>query len=50
MTTATAPTTDARLRVQYNATIAKELQKELGLKNPHEVPKLEKIVVNCRPG
>lgn len=40
----------ARLRVQYNATIAKELQKELGLKNPHEVPKLEKIVVNCGLG
>jgi large subunit ribosomal protein L5 len=40
----------ARLRVQYNATIAKDLQKELGLKNPHEVPKLEKIVVNCGLG
>lgn len=47
---ATKTTTDARLRVQYNAVIAKELQKELGLKNPHEVPKLEKIVVNCGLG
>lgn len=39
-----------RLRVQYNQTIAKELQKELGLKNTHEVPKLEKIVVNSGLG
>ncbi|HET7059934.1 MAG TPA: 50S ribosomal protein L5 [Candidatus Saccharimonadales bacterium] len=54
MATATADTKPAagvaRLRVQYNGTIAKELQKELGLKNPHEVPKLEKIVVNCGLG
>ncbi len=40
----------ARLRRQYNETIAKELQSELGLKNPHEVPKLEKIVVNAGLG
>jgi large subunit ribosomal protein L5 len=43
-------TTGARLRVQYNATIAKELQQELGLKNLHQVPKLEKIVVNTGLG
>ncbi len=40
----------ARLRVQYNQTISKDLQKELNLKNPHEVPKLEKIVVNSGLG
>lgn len=50
MATATAKPTAARLRVQYNDTLAKELQKELGLKNPHEVPKLEKIVVNSGLG
>ena len=40
----------ARLREQYNKTVAKELQQELGLKNPHQVPKLEKVVVNCGLG
>lgn len=50
MATATADLTTARLRTQYNATIAKELQKELNLENPHEVPRLEKIVVNCGLG
>jgi len=40
----------ARLRIQYNQMIAKELQKELQLKNPHQVPKLEKIVVNVGLG
>ena len=42
--------TGARLRAQYNATLASELQRELGLKNPHQVPKLEKIVVNIGLG
>jgi large subunit ribosomal protein L5 len=42
--------TGSRLRIQYNATLLKELQKELGLKNPHQVPKLEKIVVNIGLG
>lgn len=52
MATATksAPTTTTRLRAQYNATWAKELQKELGLKNPHQVPKLEKVVLNIGLG
>ncbi|HXE10179.1 MAG TPA: 50S ribosomal protein L5 [Verrucomicrobiae bacterium] len=40
----------ARLREQYNQQSAKELQKELGLKNPHEVPRLEKVVVNVGLG
>src|SRR5215475_9988998 len=40
----------ARLRKQYADTFVKELQKELDLKNPHEVPRLEKIVVNSGLG
>jgi large subunit ribosomal protein L5 len=40
----------ARLRVLYTTTIAKELQTELGLKNPHQVPKLDKIVINVGLG
>ncbi len=47
---AKAATAGARLRVQYNATLAAELRKELGLKNPHQAPKLEKIVVNIGLG
>jgi large subunit ribosomal protein L5 len=43
-------TTAARLRVQYQTTIVKELQKELGLKNVHQVPRLQKIVVNIGLG
>lgn len=42
--------TTARLRAQYNSTLAAELMKELELNNPHQVPKLEKIVVNCGLG
>ncbi|RTK93781.1 50S ribosomal protein L5 [Candidatus Saccharibacteria bacterium] len=40
----------ARLKSEYNATFAKELQTELELKNPHQVPRLEKIVVNVGLG
>lgn len=40
----------ARLRVSYNQTIAAELLKELKLTNPHQVPKLEKIIINCGLG
>jgi large subunit ribosomal protein L5 len=50
MATATTAATNARLGVRYNETITEELQKELGLKNLHEVPKLEKIVVNVGLG
>jgi large subunit ribosomal protein L5 len=51
-TTAKKPidATAARLRVQYNETIRKELQTELKLKNIHEVPQLQKIVVNSGLG
>ena len=40
----------ARLLVAYNKTYAKELMSELKLVNPHQVPKLEKIVINCGLG
>ena len=40
----------ARLQTVYNSRIMNELQKELGLKNLHEVPLLEKIVLNVGLG
>lgn len=40
----------ARLKQLYVAQYAKELQTELKLKNPHEVPKLEKVVLNVGLG
>jgi large subunit ribosomal protein L5 len=48
--TTKAPVTTARLRAQYNQQILPELVKELGLSNPHEVPRLQKIVVNVGLG
>jgi len=48
--TAKSVDTGARLRLQYDTALAKELQKELGLKNPHQAPKLEKIVLNIGLG
>lgn len=39
-----------RLRAAYNDKIAGELQKELGLTNPHQVPKLLKITLNVGLG
>ena len=40
----------ARLRERYNGEIKGALQKELGLKNPMAVPRLEKIVINMGLG
>ena len=40
----------ARLRDQYNNAIAAELMKDLELKNFHQVPRLEKIVINVGLG
>lgn len=49
--TKTAPvSTQPRLRAEYNNRIAAELQKELGLANPHQVPRLQKIVINIGLG
>lgn len=52
MATATKKTvsTQARLRTMYNESIAKELKEDLGLKNVHQIPRLEKIVVNVGLG
>ncbi len=50
-TTKSKPTTSSvRLKQLYNSTYAKELAKELGLKNISQVPKLEKIVLNIGLG
>jgi len=46
----TAAVYQARLKTEYNTKFAGELQKELGLANPHQVPRLEKIVVNIGLG
>lgn len=40
----------ARLKAQYKAELVPRLQKDLGLKNVHQVPKLEKIVLNVGLG
>ncbi len=45
-----ASATAARLKTLYNTEYAKDLLKELKLKNVHEVPKLEKITVNVGLG
>ncbi|MCX6729677.1 MAG: 50S ribosomal protein L5 [Candidatus Saccharibacteria bacterium] len=52
MATKTVKTTPyvARLKDLYNKQYAAELQKELELSNPHQVPRLEKIVVNVGLG
>ena len=41
---------EARLKTLYNKEIAKQLQKELGLENINQVPKLEKIMVSSGVG
>lgn len=40
----------ARLKDVYANSIQSQLQKEFGYKNPHEVPRLQKIVVNVGMG
>src|SRR5262245_4643428 len=40
----------ARLKLRYRKEMVPALMKELGLKNPNEVPRLEKIVVNMGLG
>lgn len=40
----------ARLKTQYNNSFAKELKDELKLHNVHEVPRLQRIVVNIGLG
>src|SRR5581483_10250161 len=40
----------ARLKLRYRKEIVPALMKELGFKNPNEVPKLQKIVINMGLG
>ena len=47
---AAAPREVPRLQRQYLDTVRRELQKEFGYKNPMEIPKLEKIVINMGVG
>jgi large subunit ribosomal protein L5 len=49
-TAAKTPATTTRLRERYYKEIVTELQKELKLGNVHQVPRLEKIVVNVGLG
>lgn len=48
--TKTKPAVDARLKKLYSEKIAPELLKELKLSNIHQVPRLEKIVLNIGLG
>lgn len=51
MATATkSPTYHARLKSEYTDKLVKELKSELKLGNVHEVPRLEKIIVNVGLG
>jgi large subunit ribosomal protein L5 len=49
-TKAKVPVYTAKLKSLYNDEIAKKLQKDLGLSNIHEIPRLEKIIVNVGLG
>jgi large subunit ribosomal protein L5 len=40
----------ARLRTAYNHEVVQQLEKELGLTNVHQVPRLQKVVVNVGLG
>src|SRR2546428_42042 len=44
------PVAPPRLRQFYNETVRVKLQQQFGFKNPHEIPVLEKIVVNVGLG
>jgi large subunit ribosomal protein L5 len=44
------PVPEARLRVHYAKVVRAALSKQFGLKNPHQIPNLEKIVLNVGLG
>ncbi len=50
MTTASKTAYSSRLKGLYTSKFAAELQKELGLKNAHQVPRLQKITLNVGLG
>jgi large subunit ribosomal protein L5 len=39
-----------RLRKYYDGTVREHLKKQFGFTNPHQIPTLEKIVINCGVG
>jgi large subunit ribosomal protein L5 len=41
---------EPRLKQHYASIVRAKLTKELGLTNPHQIPNLEKIVINCGVG
>src|SRR6185312_9422003 len=45
-----ASTSTPRLRLSYKQSVVPELLKQLKLKNPHEVPKVEKVIINVGLG
>jgi large subunit ribosomal protein L5 len=47
---AQATTEQPRLKQRYETELRRQLQRELGLRNVMEVPRLEKIVLNCGVG
>jgi len=47
---AVKPNYEARLKTSYNRQLGKDLMGELKLKNQHEIPRLEKIVVSAGLG
>src|SRR5207253_1260392 len=44
------PVASPRLKLFYAQTVRARVQQQFGLTNPHEVPGLEKIVINCGVG
>ncbi len=44
------PVPPPRLRIFYEQTVRDRLKNQFGFSNPHQVPNLEKIVVNCGVG
>ncbi len=44
------PVPPPRLRIMYEQTVRDRLKTQFGFDNPHEIPNLEKIVVNCGVG
>jgi large subunit ribosomal protein L5 len=44
------PVPPPRLKNYYDGTVREHLKKQFGFTNPHEIPTLEKIVINCGVG
>ena len=44
------PVPPPRLRNYYEATVRERLKKQFAFTNPHQIPTLEKIVINCGVG